>query len=284
MFCSFLRVKNCRLQTELHPDSIPWEQDFPLERQLFPPARLCRAEREAGGTTETVADCHPPAAPHGRATGAVSAAAKPPLCRNRCCLQNIVPGREHLCRWNRMLPKQLLPQRERQQTYLDPGTGTSASSGLRQPPARPLSLTYYAFPSPTPPSVLRSVQHSPPSPDCCCLRTAEIKGGGMEEDRIFSKPSNWHCIAVVEIKPAPPASTLADLPLSSDCTVVLLCTAKLTCLIIGLWQILDSSPQWHPNMQVILIHSYSGSRWRNNSLLEKQFPILDEAVQTQTFL
>lgn len=58
-----------------------------------------------------------------------------------------------------------------------------------------------------PPSVLRSVQHSPPSTDCCCLPTAvEIKGGGMEEHKIFSKSSNYCCTAVVKTESAPPAT------------------------------------------------------------------------------
>lgn len=119
-----------------------------------------------------------------------------------------------------------------------------------------------------PPSVLRSVQHSPPSPDCCCLPTAvEIKGGGMEEHKIFSKSSNYCCTAVVKTESAPPATPLAGLPLSLDCTVVLLCTATLSGFITGLWQILDSNSQWHPNMQLILIHSYS-VLW-----MEKQFSV-----------
>lgn len=151
-----MRAKNSQFQTELHPDSIPWEEDFPLERLLFPPVQLCRAERKAAGTIETLAVCHPPAAPHGWSTGSESAAAKPCPCHNRCHLQSTGLDREHLCSWNRILPMQLLPQREGQQKYLDPGTGTSASSGLRQPPAHPVT---HALCFPVSYSSLCSAQH-----------------------------------------------------------------------------------------------------------------------------
>lgn len=161
--------------------------------------------------------------------------------------------------------------------YLDPGTGTSVSSGLRQPSAHPLSLTHYAFPSPTPPSVLRNIQHSPPSPDCCCLPIAEeIKGGGMEKDKIFSKLGNRRCTVVVEIEPAPPVSTLAGLPLSLNCIVILHCTAKLTGFIIGLWQILDSSSQ----CQVTITPSKS---WATRNTQRQHSDLVSVGPQTHKF-
>lgn len=148
--------------------------------------------------------------PHARCLPLV----KPSPCCNRCCWQNPRAGQ-----WTSLQliqdASKATTTSERRQTYLDPGTWTSASSGLRQPPAHSLSLTHYAFPSPTPPSAPRSVQHSPPSPDSCCLPTAvEIKGGGMEEDKIFSNTSNCPCAAVVEVELAPPVTASAVLPLS----------------------------------------------------------------------
>lgn len=86
-----------------------------------------------------------------------------------------------------MLQKHLPPQSGRHQTYLEPGTWTSAASGLGEPPAhthchagimhsRLLLL----------PPLRTASSNSPPSSDSCCLRAAlEIKGGGMAEDNVF---------------------------------------------------------------------------------------------------
>lgn len=43
----------------------PENRIFHWKDYCLHPAWLCRAEREAAGTTETLADCHPPAVPHG---------------------------------------------------------------------------------------------------------------------------------------------------------------------------------------------------------------------------
>lgn len=122
---------------------------------------------------------------------------KPCPCCNRYCWQNPWPGESTSLQLIQDA-SQATTTSNRETTNL-PRLGDMdicVSSGLSQPPARSLSLTHYAFPSPTPPSAPCSVQHSPPSPDSCCLPTAvDIKGGGIEEDKIFLQPQQLplHC-------------------------------------------------------------------------------------------
>lgn len=166
-----------------------------------------------------------------------------------------------------MLPKQP-PQQQPQQTYLEPGTWTSASPGPSQPLARSLSLTHYAFPSPTPPSALRSVQLSPPSPGPRRLpAAAEIKGGGIEEGKVFSDPCNCSGAAVVETERAPPGSASAALPLRH------------------VWTLLGGSKTGRIYHRIMTDFGFMSSAAAGHSVLskEKQFPVLNQAFCLSNF-